>query len=417
MGLFRDSYETRNINGYSNDEFMRLLGINNLSVNKDKLSEITYFICIKTLSEAVAKLPLKLFRETQKGTEKAVGHYLYSLLKLRPNPYMSAWNFWTTIEFQKNHFGNSICYIDMVKSGRDSGKVKGLYILDHKNVQIWVDDAGLISKDNAVWYIYTDNNGKEYKLCHDQILHFRSAISLDGITGLAIQDILKMSIENAQNGQKFINTYWKQGMFSKGLLQYTGDIGEKAMKTMQSKFESMANGISNAGRILPVPLGFNFTTLDNKLVDSQFLELSMWSARQISAAFGIKPNQLNMEQKYSNMELNQREFYLDTLLPVITAYESELTWKLLTEQERNEGMFFKFNVDAILRADFETRMKGYGIAIDKGFMTPNEVREKEDLPTDPDGDKLLVNGTYIPLSMVGQQYTNAPLKGGENIEE
>lgn len=417
MGLFRETYtEARDINGYSNEEFMRLLGINNISVDKDKLGEITYFTCLKNLSEAVAKLPLKLYKETEKGSEKATSHYLYSKLKLRPNPYMSAWNFWTTVELNKNHFGNCFVYIDTVKSGRGSGKVKGLYVLNDGSVQIWVDNAGLISNDNAVWYIYTDSSGNEYKLNHNQVLHFKTSMSLDGITGLAIQDILKLSVENAQSGQKFINTYWKQGMFAKGLLQYTGDIDDKALKTMQKKFESMANGISNAGRILPVPLGFSFSTIDNKLVDSQFLELNKYTALQIAAAFGIKPNQLNEQAKYNNMEMQQREFYVDTLLSILTMYEQELSFKLLTETERNQGMFFKFNVDSILRADFKTRMDGYGVAINNGIMTPNEAREKEDLPTNPDGDILIVNGTFVPLKDIGIQYTRNTAEGGGSVE-
>jgi len=406
LGLFRNSYETRDINGYSNEEFMRLLGINNLSVDKDKLGEITYFTCCKNLSEAVAKLPLKLYKETQKSIEKATDHYLYSLLKIRPNPYQSAWNFWTTAELTKNHFGNCMVYIDVVKVGRSSGKIKGLYILNNGSVQIWVDNAGLISNDNALWYIYTDNNGNEYKLNHNQVLHFKTSMSLDGITGLAIQDILKISVENAQSGQKFINNYFKNGLFAKGLLQYTGDIEPNAMKKMQSKFESMANGIANAGRILPVPLGFSFSTIDNKLVDSQFLELNRYTALQIAAAFGIKPNQLNEQAKYNNMEMQQREFYVDTLLSILTMYEQELSYKLLTESERNQGMFFKFNVDSILRASFKERMDGYATAINNGVMKPSEAREKEDLPYEEDGDKLIVNGTFVPLKDVGIQYQN-----------
>jgi len=412
MGLFRQTQEIREINGYSNEEFMRLLGIDISQVDSNKLSEITYFTCMKLLSEAVAKLPLKLYKETDKGIEKASSHYLYQLLKTRPNIYQSSWNFWSTVECNKNHYGNAYVYVDIATTGRGAGKIKGLYMLPTDKVKIWVDDAEIISKDNAVWYIWTDKQGKEYKLNHQQVLHFKTAMSLDGITGLAVQDILKVSIENAQSGQKFINNYWKQGMFSKGLLQYTGDIQTNAMKTMQTKFESMANGIQNAGRILPVPLGFSFTTIDNKLVDSQFMELSRFTAQQIAAAIGIKPNQLGEQSKYNNLEMQEREFYTDTLLSILTMYEQELSYKLLTESERNQGYFFKFNVDSILRADFKTRMDGYALAINNGVMKPNEARAKEDLPEDESGNQLIVNGNYIPLAMVGQQYQ----KGGAKIE-
>jgi HK97 family phage portal protein len=189
-------------------------------------------------------------------------------------------------------------------------------------------------------------------------------------------------------------------------LQYTGDIVDGKRKIMQQKFESMANGIANAGKILPVPLGFSFTTIDTKMTDSQFLELNKYTALQIGAAFGIKPGQLNdySSGKFNNVELQQREFYVDTLLSILTMVEQELTYKLLTEQERKQGYFFKFNVDVLMRASFKERMEAYAFAINNGIMKPNEARQKEDYPDDENGNQLIVNGNYIPLSMVGQQY-------------
>ncbi|UVI32081.1 phage portal protein [Paenibacillus spongiae] len=399
--------EQRDINGYSNEEFMRLLGINVGSVDKDKLSEITYFTCLRLLSESIAKLPLKLYREEAgKGIVKATDHYLYQKMKTRPSPFLSSFNFWSSIELNRNHFGNAYAYIEM-----NRGKVKWLHILPSDRVKIWLDNIGLISNENALWYIFTDQQNKEHKIHHQQILHFKTSMSLDGITGLSVQDCLKISVENAQAGQKFVNNYFKNGLFAKGLLQYTGEIEDSKRKVMQQKFESMSNGIQAAGRILPVPLGFSFSTINTDMVSSQFLELSKFTSLQIAASMGIKPNQINnMERStHSNIEFEGLSFYIDTLLSNLTQYEQEVNFKLLGEKERERGHFWKWNVDAILRADFKTRMDGYAVAINNGFMKPNEARQKEDWPEEEDGNKLIVNGNYIPLSMVGQQY----VEGGE----
>lgn len=416
MGIFSKFFEKRyTINGYDNEEFFRLLGINTVGIDKNKLGEITYFTCLRLLAESLAKLPLKLYKETDNGYQKATNHYLYNLLKLRPNPYMSAFNFWTFCEVQRNHFGNTFVYIDTIKVGRNAGKVKALYVLPSQQVVIWIDNAGIIGKDNAIWYVYTDNNANEYKLNQNEVLHFKTSMTLDGIVGLSVQDVLSTTVENAQSGQKFINTYFKQGLFAKGLLQYTGDLNSENMKKMQIKFESMANGIANAGRILPVPLGFTFSPLNADLKTSQFLELNKYTALQIAGAFGIKPGQLNQyaeSGKYNNVELQQREFYVDTLLSILTQYEQELNYKLLTTKEQEQGYYFKFNVDSILRGDTKTRIEALATAINNGIMTPNEARQKEDLPLHPEGDKLIVNGNYIPLEMVGEQY----MKGGGNTE-
>jgi HK97 family phage portal protein len=227
-------------------------------------------------------------------------------------------------------------------------------------------------------------------------------------------------VDNAQSAQKYLNNYFKNGLFSRGLLQFTGDLSDDKIKIVQQKFEQMANGIQNAGRILPVPMGFNFQTISTSMADAQFLELNKLTIQQIAAAFGIPLHMLNQLEKatYNNVEQQEEQFYRDTLMPILTMYEQELTYKLLTQKEIQAGLYFKFNVDAILRSDIETRYRAYSIGIQNGFLTPNEARIKEELPSRPEGDVLICNGNYQPLQNVGMAYlpkdTNAQQqqKGG-----
>lgn len=403
--LFRQVNKTKNFsNQTASEQLMELLKIDSSGVPKNKLSEVVYFTCLKLLSESVAKLPLKLYQESATGIEKANGHELYSLMKTRPNPYMSSFNFWASVELNRNHFGNCFVYIDTKK-----GKVQGLYILPSDSVKIWVDDAGIISKNNAIWYVYTDTNQKEYKLNHEKVLHFRSSMSFDGITGLSVIDTLRQTGENLQYGQNFLNNYWKNGMMIRAILQYTGDINSENRNKMRDKFENMASGITNAGRILPVPIGFSLQTIENKLVDSQFLELSKYTAQQIASAMGIKPSQLGEDGKFNNVEMQQRSFYVDTTLSILTQYEQELSYKLLNSRERMQGYYFKFVLDSVLRGEFQSRMNALSEAVKNGIYTPNEARQLEEKSGLEGGDQLFANGNIIPLTMAGQQY----VKGGE----
>lgn len=91
-------------------------------------------------------------------------------------------------------------------------------------------------------------------------------------------------------------------------------------------------------------------------------------------------------------------------------YEQEMTYKLFLPSELRKGYYLKHNVDAILRADIKTRFDAYRTGIQSGILKPNEARAKEDLPADPDGDRLLVNGNMMPIEMAGAQYAQ---KGGE----
>lgn len=408
MAIFRAKAKSIDFNNQQvSEQLMELLKIDTNSIPKNKIGEVVYFTCLKLLSESIAKLPLKLYQETETGVKKAVDHSLYSLLKTRPNQYMSSFNFWASVELNRNHFGNCFVYIDTKK-----GKVDGLYILPSDSVKIWIDDAGLIGKNNALWYIYTDKQQKEHKINHNQILHFRSSMSFDGITGLSVIDTLKHTAENLQYSQNFVNNYWKNGMMIRAILQYTGDISAENRNIMREKFEGMSSGIKNAGRILPVPLGFSLQTIDNKLVDSQFLELSKYTAQQIASAFGIKTSQLGEDGKFNNVEMQQRSFYVDTTLATLTQYEQEVTYKLLSQKDREQRYYAKFVLDAILRGDFESRMKALSEAVKNSIFTPNEARSLEEMPLQAGGDQLYANGNVIPLAMAGQQY----VKGGDNVE-
>ncbi|WIV10537.1 phage portal protein [Proteiniborus sp. MB09-C3] len=414
--IFRQAAERRSnvVTSADTAEFLKLLGIDVNNISNDKLNETTYFTCMRILTDSVSKLGLKLYKEKNNGIEKATDHSLYRLLKLRPNPYMSSSDFWKAVEFQRLHHGHSVVYIDFVKRGRDAGKIKGLYPLNMNDVKIWVDDAGIISKDNALWYVYKDKKEKEHKFKHSEVLHFKG-LTADGITGLSVREYLATIIENAQAGQKFVNNYFKNGLFARGLLQYTGDISPDNMKKMQERFENMANGVTNAGRILPVPLGFSFTTLNTSMTDAQFNEISSATIQQITSAFGIKMHQVNdlSRATYSNISEQQKEFYIDTLQAILTMYEQELNYKLLLQQELEEGYFFRFNVDSILRSDIKTRYEAYRIGIQSGFLKINEVRDLENLPSTEEGDTLICNGNMIPVKLAGKQYS----KGGESTNE
>ena len=376
-----------------------------LSVKGDKaLKEATIYTCIKILSETVSKLPLKIYQDND-GKRKSTDHYLYNLLKLRPNPYMSASDFWKCIEAQRNLYGNAYAWLDIAKRGRDAGKILGMYPLHSEKVQIYVDDKGLISSKESVWYTFTDKQKKEYKIKSDEILHFK-AQTLNGIAGISPIETLKNTIENAKAASQFLNNSYKNGMQTAGIVHYIGDLSPALQNTFREKFEEMSSGLKNANRISLLPLGFQYQPIALKLTDAQFLENTRLTLQQITAAFGIKPHQVNDQSKtsYASTAEANREFYTDTLLSILTMYEQELTYKLFLQEELENGFYAKFNADVILRADIEKRYRAYSQAVQNGFKTPNEVRAlEEDEPLDG-GDKLYLNGNMIPITTAGKQY-------------
>lgn len=390
-------------------ELLKWLGINVEDIDiqgKNSLKQATVFGCIRVLSDTVSKLPIKIY-QNKDGIKKVADHYLGSLLKLRPNPYMSASDFWKCVEVQRNIYGNAYVALDF----NNRGQVTGLYPLDSSKMQIFVDDVGLLNSSNKIWYIYTDNLGHKIKFKSDELLHFKG-LTTDGIVGLSVIDQLKHLIQNGKSSEEYINKFFKNGLQVKGLVQYVGDLNHEAEQTFINEFERMSSGLKNAHRIAMLPLGYQFQPISQSLVDAQFLENSQLTIRQIAAMFGVKMHQLNDLDRatHTNIAEQQRGFYIDTLQSILTMYEQELIYKLFLNTEIRKGYYIKFNVDAILRANIETRYNAYRIAIQSGFKTPNEVRELEEDEAKDGGDKLLVNGNMMPIEMAGEQYKN---KGGD----
>lgn len=389
------------------------LGIDPDEVNvrgEKALREATVLACVKILSEGVAKLPLKVYRETAGTIEKATKHPLYQLLKLRPNPYMTAYDMLKAVEAQRNLHGNAYIVPEFVASGPDRGRIRWLWPVDAKAVTIWVDNRGLFGARNRVWYVVRIN-GQETRLNPDEIVHLK-ALTLDGIVGVSPLQYLRWLVEAGAAGTKHVRDFFKQGLMVKGIVHYTGDLNPDAEKRFRERFEQMATGLKNAHRVALLPIGYQFQPLELSMTDAQFLETAQLTARQIANAFGVKMHQLNdlSRATHTNAEEQQKAFYTDTLQSILTGYEQELTYKLFTPSEIAQGYYVKFAVDSILRSDIKTRYEAYRLGIQGSFLKPNEVRAWEELPAVPGGDRLLMNKAMIPLG------SGAPEEGGETVE-
>lgn len=395
------------------EKLLEFLGVTVDEINvkgKNALKVATVYGCIKILAESVSKLPLKVYREDENGIHRATRHYFNNLLKLRPNPYMSAMNFFGALETQKNIYGNSYANIEFDRNG----KIKALWPIDASKVTVYIDDIGLLSTKHKMWYV-VESGGERFKLTPDEMLHFKNGITLDGLVGVPPLDVLKGTVQNAASSEKFINNFYKNGLQVKGLIQYVGDLNEQAKRTFREEFESMSSGLKNSHRVALLPIGYQFQPISMNLVDAQFLENTGLTIKQIATAFGIKMHQLNdlSRATHTNIEQQQAQFYADTLQAILTMYEQELTYKLFLDSEIDDGYYLKFNIDAILRSDLKTRYEAYRIGIQGGFLKPNEARAKEDLPPEEGGDQLLINGNMMPITMAGQAY----LKGGGETGE
>jgi HK97 family phage portal protein len=371
----------------------------------DALSEATYFACLKVLSESLGKLPLKLQQFTpDKGIRIAREHRYYRMLNERPNRHMSASTFWGTMELCRLHYGNAYAWID----SRDPDRPQ-LWPIDPRTVQVWYDDACELRNAPDVYYLVSTKTGRTV-LTSEEILHFKSHQTLDGLVGVSVREQLAGTIQGNAKAQKLINAMYDSGMTAKAVLQYTGSINDANVKQLVKEVAQYLQGQGKSGtdKLIPMPQGFNLTPLNMKLADSQFLESKQYTALQIASAFGVKPYQVGdyTKSSYASAEAQQLSFLVDTLLFIVKHYEEEIGYKLLDDIEEKDGYHAKFNTGVILRADQQTQINTLSAAVSNFLMTPNEARERLDLPAKDGGDQLLGNGASIPVQYTGAQYTS-----------
>lgn len=392
---------------YRDDNLAELLDFLGISSNlrDDALKEATYFACMKVLSESIGKIPIKIMQHTrQTGTLARREHRYYRVLNERPNPYMTATTFWAMMELWRNHYGNAFAWIDE----RDPQHPK-LWPMHPKDTQIYFDNACRLADVPDVYYRYSIG-GQSFVIVSAEVLHFKNFLTKDGVTGIPTREQISGVIDGGCKAQKMLNKLYESGMTAKAVLQYTGGLNDANVEALKKGIQEYAAGKdkSGTGGIIPIPMGFTLTPLNIKLTDSQFLELKQYSALQIAAAFGIKPDQIGdyTKSSYSSSEAQQISFLVDTMLFIIKQYEEEISEKLLTPDERGEGYMAKFNSRVLMRVDQFTQIQTISTAIGNFLYMPNEGREFLDMPAVDGGDRLIGNGSTIPLDMIGAQYQN-----------
>ncbi len=400
------------------EELLEWLGIT--TRDKKKISEVTYFTCMKMLSETMGKLPLKYYQDTPKGKARADPTDMTRLLTVRPNPVMTPTAMWSAVELNCQHYGNAYVWIQRdFKALRCGGEIEnhGLWLMPSKDVTVLIDDAGIFKEKGRLFYQYIDEKtGELYVFPQEDVMHFKTGYSMNGIMGVPVRKIIGSSIDGALESQNFMNNLYEQGLTA-GMVMYfsTGNLDETRINQLQKKYSKYLTGSKNAGKIVPVPIGLELKPLNMNLTDAQFFELRKYSALQIAGAFGIKPNQINNYEKssYANSEMQQLAFLVDTMSYRMKGYEEEINYKCLSPAELMKGYYYKYNEKVILRTDAKTQMEILTVAVNNGIYTANEAREFVDKQQKEGGDTLMVNGNYIPITMVGKQYEE---KGGEENE-
>ena len=370
-------------------------------------NDSTYSKCINLFSENIAKLPIVTKIKTEKGDIDADKHYLYELLRLRPNTSMNAFECIKALVAMTKHYGSAGLYID-----RKKGTIKGFYPV--RINQITVDNAGLIksTKDNKVLVDFTcgDVSGS----CFEKDIIILRDNSINGISFRKTRSYIRDSIDTNVKAQKYQSELFSNGLTNKIVVQLTSDIKEeKELKKVQSKFGRI---FSSNGRVFTVPAGYNVSAMNLSLADSQFAELKIIGKQDITSAIGVP---YSLIEKGSLTEEETIAFLSNAIIPIITALEQEMDWKLLTPTERKQGYKIRFNVNAMLRTSPEKQSIILDRYVKDGIYTINDCKRILGVPLVEGGDIVTLPSGQITLENLingNATWQKSTAKGGEKDE-
>lgn len=357
------------------------------------------YACVRVLSEAVAGLPLNLYKTTETGAEKATDHSLYALLHDAPNPEMTSFVFRETLMTHLLLWGNA--YAQIIRNGR--GEVVALYPLMPSKMSVDRGDTGLIeytyqtSTDEA-----NTKENKTVKLSPRDVLHI-PGLGFDGLVGYSPIAMAKNAIGMSIACEEYGATFFANGASPGGVLEHPGTI--KDPERVRESWTKAFGGSRNANKVAVLEEGMKYSPITLAPEQAQFLETRKFQIDEIARIFRVPPHMIgDLERStFSNIEQQSLEFVKYTLDPWVSRWEQTLCKSLLSEKERGD-YFIKFNVDGLLRGDYESRMRGYSVGIQNGFMSPNDVRALENLNLIPDeegGNNYMVNGNMIKLKDAG----------------
>ncbi|NFO70766.1 phage portal protein [Clostridium botulinum] len=379
--------------------------------------EITYYSCLDILSKSIAKCPLQLKKETNKGETTDKKHYLYEKLRLRPNKNMSAIDCIRAFVALAINKGIAGLYIN-----RDiRGKIEGLYPVVVSNITI--DNTGLIksSKNNKILYdFYTTADNNIYS-CLEKDIILLKGYTEDGINTKSITELLNQNLDTSVRSQEYLNRLFKNGLTNKITVQLTSDIKDNGeLKKIQKKFDDI---YSSNGRVFTIPAGYSVNPLDLKLADAQFEQLRRLSKEEIAGAMGVPLSKLGfIKENAKSEEQDNLIFYTDTLLVYFEQIEQEMDWKLLTDAERKQGYKIRFNVNVLLRTDSLTQANIINNYVKNGVYDLDKAREilgieklgGDPIITLPSGQVLLKDLLAGRVSYLKKNKSNS--EGGDEDE-
>ena len=368
----------------------------------------TVYACVRVIAETIASLPLHVYEVTGKGNMKATEHPLYRVLHDEPNLEMTSFILRETMLSHLLLWGNSYCQI--IRSGRT--QVIGLYPLMPDHMEVDRDSSGNLK------YTYTTSEGRTILLSADDVLHI-PGLGFDGVMGYSPIALERNAIGLGLAAEEYGGKFFANGARPSGVLTHPNTV--KDPKRLRESWNTAYGGSANANKVCILEEGMTYAPISIPNSEAQFLETRKFQVEEICRIFRVPPHLVcNLDRAtFSNIEHSSIDFAVHTIRPWLVRIEQAINRALFSDQEKAR-FFVRFNIDGLMRGDYKSRMEGYAIARQNGWMSSNDIRELENLNplTDEDGgNAYLCNGNMIPCALAGINIAAAAMASMAQTEQ
>jgi HK97 family phage portal protein len=352
--------------------------------------------CVSLISEAVANLPLHIYkRAADDSRERAPDHPMEWLINEEPNPEMDAATFRETLTAHALTWGNAYAEIEYRR-----GRPVALWPMLPYRVRPFRQE------DGSLWYRVTNDRGQPTEpLPASRVLHLMDH-SEDGVCGISRIRYARNSISLGLVTEKYGSRFFGEGGRPSGVLQVNRRLDETEIKNLRDTWGEDHGGPNKSHKLGILEEGVTWTAIGIAPNDSQFLETRQFQGLEVCRWFKVPPHMVGFLERatHNNIESQGKDFLQNCLGTWLRRWERLLKRKTLNEAEKRQ-YYFEHKTEALLSTDLLTRYTAYGIGRQWGWLSADDVCRSENRNSIGEGGKEYLK----PVNMVaaGEPNPNA----------